>query len=273
MENKYTPWNFIVSITKMETLPRICVIGLGNLAWSLIANLQRISKVHQIIGRSNLDLFQKEFQIPFASHSLADLHPDTKLIFLTVGDGAIPKLAQELAVHTPSDCLFVHCSGSTSLDVLATLGDNIGVFYPLQTFSLNRITSFEEIPLFLEGNEQVLSSLQTLARQLSPHVYQLDSEQRQKLHLGGVLVSNFPNLLFRLAETLVAEPNLLDFRIFEPLIREQIDKVFALGPANSQTGPAIRRDQRTIDLHLHLLNNEPEIKTLYEEMTRLIQLS
>jgi hypothetical protein len=39
----------------------------------------------------------------------------------------------------------------------------------------------------------------------------------------------------------------------------------------AQTGPAKRRDQKTIRTHLKLLENHPNYKKLYEQITTLIQ--
>lgn len=251
--------------------PKITVIGLGNLAWSLVPALQRVATVHQLIGRRHLASFQSAYQIPLCSDTIQDLHSETDLVFLAVGDQAIPSLTAELAKLNRRNCVYVHSSGSTSLDALSALGEQIGVFYPLQTFTKGRVKDFEEMPLFLEGNPSVLSLLRPLAEAMSQQVYMLDSGNRLRLHLGGVMCSNFTNLLYRLTDDLIQSHSQLDFTIFEPLIREQIDKVFALGPAKSQTGPAIRGDERTMQKHLDLLEDAPEMQDLYAQMSRMIR--
>ncbi len=55
--------------------------------------------------------------------------------------------------------------------------------------------------------------------------------------------------------------------IFEPLIRETIAKALDNGPEESQTGPAIRNDLNTIEMHLKLLSFSPELQNLYREIT------
>jgi hypothetical protein len=37
-----------------------------------------------------------------------------------------------------------------------------------------------------------------------------------------------------------------------------------------QTGPAIRGDQSTIDIHLDLLSGKPELKELYQKLSQSI---
>ena len=60
------------------------------------------------------------------------------------------------------------------------------------------------------------------------------------------------------------------FEILIPLINETVSKAIDLGPENSQTGPAIRHDQNTIEKHLELLSFSPEFRRLYFEITRSI---
>ena len=60
------------------------------------------------------------------------------------------------------------------------------------------------------------------------------------------------------------------FVIFKPLLCETVRKAIEQGPVNSQTGPAVRYDANTIKKHLELLSFYPDMKRIYEEMTRSI---
>ena len=62
----------------------------------------------------------------------------------------------------------------------------------------------------------------------------------------------------------------LDVSIFEPLVKETVDKAFVLGPENALTGPAKRGDVETIERHKELLENNPEEKEIYELLTNYI---
>jgi len=88
-----------------------------------------------------------------------------------------------------------------------------------------------------------------------------------KLHLGAVLVSNFPNYLYRLAAELVPEAGI---HAFESLIRGHIEKVFEYGPQNTQTGPAIRGDMNTLYQHLEILQDDPKKREMYWLLSSLI---
>jgi hypothetical protein len=62
----------------------------------------------------------------------------------------------------------------------------------------------------------------------------------------------------------------LDFDLLRPLINETANKVQLNDPITMQTGPAIRGDQSTINIHLDLLAGKPELKELYQKLSQSI---
>jgi predicted short-subunit dehydrogenase-like oxidoreductase (DUF2520 family) len=68
----------------------------------------------------------------------------------------------------------------------------------------------------------------------------------------------------------VAEKAGVPFEIFFPLLRETMSKAMDIGPEKSQTGPAVRNDQNTIEKHMELLSFSPELKKIYREITMSI---
>lgn len=251
----------------------ITIIGAGKVAWSLIPALQQAGEqVHQVISRNaeQKDLFAKHFNIPHANSDFKALLPDTELVILTVPDGAVEEVSNRLFTFHPNHKTIVaHTSGSVSIDALQKWGNRAGVFYPMQTFTLNKTKPYTQVPLFIEGNKEVEKLLQSLAERMSEKVQVLDSESRAKLHLGAVMVCNFTNLLYTYADELVEG---VDIHSYEMLIRGHLENVFSLGPRASQTGPAARGDGTTIQRHLDMLNQQPDAQKLYARMSELIQL-
>ena len=66
------------------------------------------------------------------------------------------------------------------------------------------------------------------------------------------------------------DENNLDFDLLKPLIKETARKIESMAPSEAQTGPAKRNDLKTIEKHLHLLEDSP-YKTLYKQLTEAIQ--
>jgi len=76
-------------------------------------------------------------------------------------------------------------------------------------------------------------------------VLAVSSEKREKIHLSAVIVNNFVNYLYQVANDLMQEQS-LSFDLLKPLIMETANKINNLSPAEAQTGPAKRNDKKTI---------------------------
>ncbi|WNJ20845.1 F420-dependent NADP oxidoreductase [Pontibacter sp. G13] len=252
---------------------KVAIVGAGNMAWSLIPSLQQAgTEVVQLISRNEerRQTFAQTYGIPQVGETPRDLIADLDLIFLTVPDGVLSGLAAGIALDDRPGTILLHTSGSSPLSLLAGSGDAIGVFYPMQIFTQSRVTPFAHLPIFLEGNASVMRKIDPLAKAMSDRVYFLNSYDRLRLHMGAVMACNFSNLLFRLTSQVLPPHPDLDFSVYEPLVREHIDKVFAFGPKNTQTGPAIRGDMDTISQHMQLLSDHPNIQKLYGELSQMI---
>jgi predicted short-subunit dehydrogenase-like oxidoreductase (DUF2520 family) len=202
-----------------------------------------------------------------AIDSMFDLDRSADLFIIAVNDEAIRKIALEMKL---SDQLLLHTSGSTGLSALEGASTRIGVFYPLQTFSKIKSIDFRQIPIIIEANvSEVLAIIRAIADRLSEKVIELNSEQRKTLHIGAVFACNFTNHLFGLAQELLEEKG-LDYELLKPLIAETLNKIEMNSPVSVQTGPAIREDQATIQAHLELLKDNPDLSELYIKLSQSI---
>jgi predicted short-subunit dehydrogenase-like oxidoreductase (DUF2520 family) len=111
--------------------------------------------------------------------------------------------------------------------------------------------------------------LMELAQTIGSKPKILSSEQREIVHLAAVLVNNFTNHLLTQAAKLCEAHN-LPFELLRPLLIETVRKTEQSTPHESQTGPALRNDQKTLSRHLKLIEN-PELKKIYITLTSAIQ--
>lgn len=201
-----------------------------------------------------------------AVSSIKDLKGKSDLYIIATNDDSIAEIATKLNLK---DKIIVHTSGTTDLKSLKSSSKNIGVFYPLQTFtSKNKANDF---PVLIEANnEKTFKYLKRLAILISQDVRKVNSKERLKIHLAAVLVSNFTNHLFTMADSFLKKEK-LDFAILLPLIHQVSDNLNSSTPDKNQTGPAIRRDKKTIDKHLKLIQKEKDLKLIYQMMTSSIQ--
>jgi len=257
---------------------RIAVVGPGKLANSLVPALTQAGhEVVQVLGRdlTKAKAFATAHQIPQSASLDSPVSSDANLIFLTVADQAIAEVAKQLEEtgDLGPTAVVVHTSGSTPLSALAPLAPWTGVFYPLMMFTEQREVDLKTVPLFLEGNLAIMARLKPLATQLGKEVHEMSSEDRLRMHMGAVWACNFPNLLFQIAEAQLSKSSRLDFGVYRALLEEQLRQVFELGPASTQTGPAIRGDDTTLQTHLNLLQEQPEWQELYAQLSKLINPS
>lgn len=248
---------------------RISIIGSGNVATHLSAAFKNAGhRIVQVYSRNPQHAALLAYHVGATPvSSLEEIDTETDLFVISVKDDAIAPIAAELARNQK---LIVHTSGSTSLESLLAFTPNAGVFYPLQTLSKTREIDFRTVPLCVEGNNEVTTSLlEELAGSVSNRVYRISSEQRRVLHLAAVFACNFPNYLFDAARQLLAQSD-MDFELLRPLILETAQKVQEHLPASVQTGPAVRNDQLTMAAHLNMLADAPELKMIYELLSQEI---
>ena len=186
------------------------------------------------------------------------------LYLLAISDDSIKTISGSL----PRDAFVVHTAGSESLNTITQ--KRAGVFYPLQSFSENKDVDFTKISFGIESKIRTdIDLLKKLAKSIKASVFEINSQQRQKLHLAAVLVNNFTNHLFVEAAD-ICEKNDLSFNLLKPIIRETFEKIETLNPQDAQTGPAIRGDEKTIKKHLKLIKS-PYLKSIYKSFTSAIQ--
>ena len=126
------------------------------------------------------------------------------------------------------------------------------------------------MPIAIEGNSaEVTDSLHSIASRLSERVLELSSIQRRTIHAAAVFACNFTNHMYVLANDLLEEQG-LSFDLLRPLIAETASKIQSADPASVQTGPAMRDDQSTMNKHLQLLTNKPDLQELYHKLSQSI---
>jgi len=153
------------------------------------------------------------------------------------------------------------------MEMFKGMTHHYGVFYPMQSFSKERLVDFAEIPTFIEANDaKAMGVIRLLAESVSERVRELSSDDRQYLHLAAVFACNFTNHCYAMAAEILEEHG-MGFDVMLPLIDETARKVHQLHPLQAQTGPAVRYDENVIRHQAQLLQSHPVMKDLYERMS------
>lgn len=248
---------------------KIIFIGAGNVATHLSLALQQAGhEILQVYSRTEVSASELalKLNVPF-TNDFKQISDKAELYIYAVSDSAIADLASK---SLADDALHVHTAGSVSVDVFEGKKQRYGVLYPMQTFSKNMTVRIAEIPFFVEGSELlVVDTLKSLTLTISNQCFELNSEQRTKIHLSAVFCCNFVNYLYHVAYQLVNE-NGLPFEVMIPLIEETANKIKNFNPWDAQTGPAKRNDIAVMEKHLNLLNSRPQLQQLYNQLSQMI---
>jgi predicted short-subunit dehydrogenase-like oxidoreductase (DUF2520 family) len=245
---------------------KVVLIGSGNVAQHLILAFAKSKKVDviQVFSRQK-EAVTHLLDSNKITNDFNDL-AEADLYIIAVSDDAIAKVSSQLPFKNR---LVVHSSGSVPINSLDNKNRR-GIFYPLQTFTKNKVVDFDQIPICLESeNDSDFELLKKVAESISNSVFEINSQQRKALHISAVFVNNFVNHLYQIGNEICIENN-VPFEILKPLILETANKVMSLSPKEAQTGPAKRNDTKTIEAHLDFLSNENHT-TIYKILTQSIQ--
>lgn len=246
----------------------VSLVGSGNIATHLGTKLFSVGyPIESVFSRNhhNASILAKKLNAK-AVTSVKDM-AESDVIILAVPDGVIETTA---AAIPSGESILLHVSGSTEMNVLKPFAKKFGVFYPLQTFSKFKEVDFSEIPICIEANdEKVYRMLESLGASISNDVRNINSEQRLAIHLAAVFTSNFVNYM-NIEAAYILDKHQVRRDIILPLLKETLQKSLAHHPYDAQTGPAIRKDYKTLDKHLEKLEEFPDIQKVYKLLTEQI---
>ena len=248
----------------------ISIVGSGNVATHLALALHAAGcTIRQVLSRSfeHAQMLARRVDAQ-PVNQWQRLDEDADVYLLAVTDDALYDLALDLRLP---HALVVHTSGSTPLSVLRPVSRRYGVVWSPQTFVRDIAMDYHRLPLCIEGSSpEAESDIEELVSLITPCIYHLDQEQRLRAHLAAVWVSNFVNAVNATAQDLMQQAG-LDFGMLRPLAEQTLRKWDYGNLWLQQTGPAIRRDEKTLNAQRRQLLDQPELLRLYDQLTDLIQ--
>lgn len=237
------------------------IYGSGNLAWHLTRWFSQKQVLFAGLSGRDSEKCKKiwpDFLMPEELEQMADI------IFLAVPDASLETVAKQFE---GTKKIIVHCSGATSLKVLADRFENAAVSWPLQSFTRDMFLQYDEIHTLIDAsNQQTMQTMLAFWQRLTSNVHPMNEKERQILHLSAVFSSNFVNHLIHISHELVSTKG-LELELIKPLIEATISKAFEATPLQSQTGPARRNDVVTIQSQLNLLDSYPDWQKIYLAFT------
>jgi predicted short-subunit dehydrogenase-like oxidoreductase (DUF2520 family) len=157
-----------------------------------------------------------------------------------------------------------HCSGATTLDVLA----------PHEAFSLHPLmTVTDDGAVFAAAGCAVASATpraqaaaEALAATLGMTAVTIDDADRAAYHAAASIASNFLVTLEAAAERLAASAG-ADRDLLAPLVRATVENWAAAGPERALTGPIARGDEETVARQrAAVAERTPELLDLFDAL-------
>jgi predicted short-subunit dehydrogenase-like oxidoreductase (DUF2520 family) len=250
-------------------IKKVVMIGAGNLATQLaMALYENGIEITQVYSRTLESAKILALKVGASyTNAVEALVRDADLNIFALSDKALQPMLEQMSLPVGAS---VHTAGSIPADIFNNYAEDFGVFYPLQTFSKQRMVSFTEIPICIEANDEDLKKeLMELGAKISNSLHEINSDQRKQLHLAAVFTCNFANHMYSIGQKLLEEKD-VDFSLLQPLIKETAAKVQELAPIDAQTGPAVRFDEEVINKHENALKDLPDFQKLYSFVSESI---
>ena len=244
-----------------KQIQTIGIIGAGNVATHLVKAFRDIVSIIGCYSQSgkSAEKLSQELDIPFIEN--LDDFPTCDLLLICTNDESVLDLINKISPNQ----LVAYTSGSVELPKGKS---NIGVFYPLQTFSKDLDLDLTNVPFLIESeNIEFQNALIDLAGKISSQLKICNSMDRKNLHIAAVFINNFTNHLIYQSQQYLKD-NHLDWKLLLPLLNETIEKVKSTPPFESQTGPAKRGDHSIIENHLSKLSGDAQ--EIYKTITKSI---
>ena len=257
------------------------IIGCGRLGKTL-AHLWHVNHIVQVQGIMNRSMASGHAAAAFigagTACSPAALLP-ADFTMIATADSSIEVFAAELAhsgILRPGDIVF-HCSGalgSQSLAAVQTCGAHVASVHPIKSFAepVSAAASFRGTFCSIEGDPVATNRLMVLFESIGGTLLPLRSEAKPLYHAGLAISANYLVTLLQWGIDTLEQaglPPATGLKVLEPMVRNTLDNIFALGPAKALTGPIARRDESTVRRHIEALRNwQPELAELYRGLGR-----
>lgn len=253
---------------------KVGILGAGRVGSHLCRAFMSAGHKVTVWNRSIASAGQLAFETGCCvAQNMSGLPIDADAYLICVKDDAVETVAEDFSrVFGDRTGVVAHTAGSKPMSLLEGKFPNVGVLYPMQTFSKDKDLDYSKIPFFVEENDETNSVLKDLAGSVSDHVYFLNSEQRRYLHLASVFACNFSNHCYALASDILTKID-VPFSVLLPLIHETAQKVESIPPRMAQTGPAARGDMSVIQSQERLLDDDKDLQQLYKLMSQSIMSS
>ena len=198
------------------------------------------------------------------------------VVLVTVRDAQLEGALAMLAVAPlAAGAVVLHASGSIDPAGLAPLraaGHPCGTFHPLLPFA-DPVRSAARVRgawIGVDGDARAVAAARELTARLGAHALAIPRGAKPRYHAAAVLASNFPTVLWAVAERLLKESG-IDASAARgavlTLMSTAVDNLAGASAAEALTGPIARGDAATVRIHLAALEADPAAREAYRVLS------
>ena len=246
---------------------RIGFIGAGRMGFTLGKHL--ISGGAKVVGYFSRSILSAKEAAAFTDTSYYEtieaLVADCDVIFLTVPDGSIKEVYEQVRQYPIQGKYICHCSGSLSAGEAFPGIDQTGAYeysvHPLFAVS-DKYEAYKELQdvfFAVEGNEEHLPKIKGMLKSAGIDLQVIRAEDKTLYHAAAVTASNLAVALLAESIDMLCQCGFDEAdarKALTPLVTGNVQHVLTHGPAAALTGPVERGDAKTIAKHLACMNEQ-----------------
>ncbi len=201
--------------------------------------------------------------------SIKNLLKDSDTVFITVPDGVIGEIWENMKNLDIKNKNICHCSGSISSAAFFDAykyGACVYSVHPLYAIS-SKFNSYKELSnayFTVEGSKEHINDIVEIFKDTGSKVIVTSPENKSLYHCGAVVVSNLVTGLYSLGVDILESCGFDKETAQKALSNLFIGNAKSLtekGPVDSLTGPIERCDISTIEKHICSIKNSSDLKS------------
>ena len=187
------------------------------------------------------------------------------VLFLTVPDGTISEVFEQVRQYPIQGKYICHCSGSLSAGEAFPGIDQTGAYeysvHPLFAVS-DKYEAYKELQdvfFAVEGSEEHLPKIKGMLKEAGIDLQVIRAEDKTLYHAAAVTASNLAVALLAESIDMLCQCGFDEAdarKALTPLVTGNVQHVLSRGPAAALTGPVERGDAKTIAKHLACMNEQ-----------------
>ena len=203
---------------------------------------------------------------------------NSDIIFITVTDGNIKSVFDEIKRFDIHDKIICHCSGAMTakeafhdISEYGAYGYSVHPLYPVSS-KYESYKGLKDAFFCIEGDEKHLTDIENIFKKSGNPIRVIDSGMKNEYHAACAISSNLVCGLIAESVSLMKKCGFTEkdaLSALKPLALANMNKIFETSPTEALTGAIERCDVLTVKKHLNCIKNEDE-RDMYRAVSLML---